>query len=109
MAGIGSETDQYNKKDSYNIFISPSIVIDKDKLAYAKVGYTGANVTSDGDNTSLNGYSLGLCYKQIISGGLYGFGEVNYASYANTNIGGGATGSFSANSTNVLVGLGYKF
>jgi outer membrane immunogenic protein len=109
VAGIGSETDQYNKKDSYNIFISPSIVIDKDKLAYAKVGYTGANVTSDGDNTSLNGYSLGLGYKQIISGGLYGFGEVNYASYANTNVGDGATGSFSANSTNVLVGLGYKF
>ena len=110
VAGIGSETDQYNKKDSYNIFISPSIVIDKDKLAYAKVGYTGANVTSgDGENTSLNGYSLGLGYKQIISGGLYGFGEVNYASYANANVGGGATGSFSFNSTNVLVGLGYKF
>ena len=109
VPGIVSGTDQYNKKDSYNIFISPSIVIDKDKLAYAKVGYTGANVTSDGDNTSLNGYSLGLGYKQIISGGLYGFGEVNYASYANTNVGDGATGSFSANSTNVLVGLGYKF
>ena len=109
VPGIESATDQYNKKDSYNIFISPSIVIDKDKLAYAKGGYTGANVTSDGDNTSLNGYSLGLGYKQIISGGLYGFGEVNYASYAKTNVGGGATGSFSANSTNVLVGLGYKF
>ena len=109
VPGIESATDQYNKKDSYNIFISPSIVIDKDKLAYAKVGYTGANVTSDGDNTSLNGYSLGLGYKQIISGGLYGFGEVNYASYANANVGGGATGSFSFNSTNVLVGLGYKF
>ena len=110
VPGIVSGTDQYNKKDSYNIFISPSIVIDKDKLAYAKVGYTGANVTSgDGENTSLNGYSLGLGYKQIISGGLYGFGEVNYASYANTNVGDGATGSFSANSTNVLVGLGYKF
>ena len=109
VPGIVSATDQYNKKDSYNIFISPSIVIDKDKLAYAKVGYTGANVTSDGENTSLNGYSLGLGYKQIISGGLYGFGEVNYASYANINVGDGATGSFSANSTNVLVGLGYKF
>ncbi len=109
VPGIVSGTDQYNKKDSYNIFISPSIVIDKDKLAYAKVGYTGANVTSDGENTSLNGYSLGLGYKQIISGGLYGFGEVNYASYANANVGGGATGSFSFNSTNVLVGLGYKF
>ena len=110
VPGILSTTEQNNKKDSYNIFISLGIVIDKDKLAYTKVGYTGANVSeSDGDNTSLNGYSLGLGYKQIISGGLYGFGEVNYASYANTNVGGGATGSFSANATNVLVGLGYKF
>ena len=110
VPGIVSATGQYNKKDSYNIFIAPSIVIDKDKLAYAKVGYTGANVTSEGgDNTSLNGYSLGLGYKQIISGGLYGFGEVNYASYANASIGGGASGSFSATATNVIVGLGYKF
>ena len=109
VPGVVSATEQYNIKDSYNIFISPGLVIDKDKLAYAKVGYTGANVNSDGSNTSLNGYSLGLGYKQIISGGLYGFGEVNYASYANANVGGGATGSFSANATNVLVGIGYKF
>jgi opacity protein-like surface antigen len=107
VPGIVSVTSQYNKKDSYNIFVAPGIVIDKDKLAYAKVGYTGANV-SDNGNTNLNGYSLGIGYKQIISGGLYGFGEVNYASYANTSIQ-GATGSFSAQSTNALVGLGYKF
>jgi outer membrane immunogenic protein len=110
VAGLGSATGQYNKKDSYNVFIAPGIVIDKDKLAYAKVGYTGANVTSEGgDNTSFNGYSLGLGYKQIISGGLYGFGEVNYASYGNASVGGGASGSFSANVTNVMVGIGYKF
>jgi outer membrane immunogenic protein len=109
-AGVGNATGQYNKKDSYNVFIAPGIVIDKAKLAYAKVGYTGANVTSEGgDNTSLNGYSLGLGYKQIISGGLYGFGEVNYASYGNASVGGGASGSFSANVTNVIVGIGYKF
>jgi len=105
-----SATAQYNKQDSYNIFLSPGIVIDKDKLAYAKVGYTGANVkSSDGGNSSLTGYSLGLGYKQIISGGLYGFGEINYASYGNVNIGDGATGTFSANTSNILVGLGYKF
>jgi opacity protein-like surface antigen len=105
-----SIASQYNKQNSYNLFLSPGFVIDKDKLAYAKVGYTGANVQSTaGDTLSLTGYSLGLGYKQIISGGLYGFGEVNYASYGNSNVGGGASGTFSANSANALVGLGYKF
>jgi opacity protein-like surface antigen len=110
VPGILSDTERNNKKDSYNIFISASIIIDKDKLAYTKVGYTGANISeSDGDNTSLNGYSLGLGYKQIISGGLFGFGEVNYASYGKARVGSVSTGSFSATSTNVIVGLGYKF
>jgi opacity protein-like surface antigen len=112
VPGVGSGTSQYNKKNSYNIFVSPSIAIDKDKLAYAKVGYTGATVDyscSGCSSDNLTGYSLGLGYKQIISGGLYGFGEVNYSKYGNVNVGGGATGSFSASATNVLAGLGYKF
>ena len=110
VPGIASATGQYNKENSYNIFISPGLVIDKDKLAYAKIGYTGASVKSEGgDTTNLSGYSLGLGYKQIISGGLYGFGEINYASYGNANVGGPFSGTFSANSANALVGLGYKF
>jgi opacity protein-like surface antigen len=105
-----SASAQYNKQNSYNIFVSPGFAIDKDKLAYAKVGFTGANVNSSGGgNNSLTGYSLGIGYKQIISGGLYGFGEVNYASYSNVSIGGGASGTFSATSTNLLAGIGYKF
>lgn len=108
VPGVGNFTDQYNKENSYNIFLSPGFAIDKDKLAYAKIGYTGATVKTDGNSSNLTGYSLGLGYKQIISGGLYGFGEVNYASYGNVNIQ-GATGTFSANSTNVLVGVGYRF
>ena len=110
IPGIGSATAQYNKQNSYNIFVSPGFAIDRDKLVYAKVGFTGANLkTSDGGSDSLTGYSLGLGYKQIITGGLYGFGEVNYASYSNANIGGGASGTYSATATNFLAGLGYKF
>lgn len=107
LPGFGTSTDQIYKKDSYNIFVSPGIIVDNNKLIYAKLGYSGVTLSSS-VNAYLNGYSLGLGYKQIITGGFYGFGEVNYASYANTNIS-GATGSFSANVTNVLVGLGYKF
>ncbi len=110
-------------ENSYNIFVSPAIAIDNDKLAYAKIGYTGANANGAGQSISLSGYSLGLGYKQIIKGGWYGFGEVNYASYGNQNvtsrynstiIGVGqvpttATSTISASTMNVLVGVGYKF
>ena len=119
-------TTTFKIENSYNIFLSPAIVIDKDKLAYAKVGYTGASANTAGQTVNLNGYSLGLGYKQIISGGWYGFGEVNYAAYGNQNLStsynsvvtvGGTTynvpttakATVSANTMNVLVGVGYKF
>jgi len=105
-------TGTYKKKDSYNLFISPAFAIDKDKLAYAKVGYTGANIESSGgatEKTSYTGYSLGLGYKQIIQGGLYGFGEVNYAAFSSKGDGNGLSGTNQPTATNILVGLGYKF
>jgi opacity protein-like surface antigen len=105
-----SETNSYQKQNSYNIFLAPGYVIDKDKLAYVKVGYTGASVKAAGDTTNYTGYSLGLGYKQIISASWYGFAELNYSSYGNQNIGGtGTTGTSNFNSTNALVGVGYKF
>lgn len=120
---IGTYSGQYNKENSYNIFLSPATPVGKDGLLYGKVGYTGASVKSQveggtSSSATLSGYSLGLGYKQFISGGLYGFGEVNYASYGNktssesASIGTYAlsqTSTFSANVTNFLVGVGYKF
>ena len=112
----------YKKKNSYNFFVSPGMVVGNDGLAYAKIGYTGAtqseNSVDGSSTTNYTGYSLGLGYKQIIKGGLYGFGEVIYASYGNKTytqsgaIAGtpvSASITSSANVMNVLVGLGYKF
>lgn len=112
--GYVEEGGTYKKKNSYNIFLSPAYVIDKDKLAYAKIGYTGLSAettASDGvkDTYNFTGYSLGLGYKQIISGGLYGFGEVNYADYGSKSIGNEISGSAKPKTMNALVGLGYKF
>ena len=120
---IGTYNGQWNKENSYNIFLSPATPIGTDGLLYGKVGYTGASFksqitggTSSTDN--LTGYSLGLGYKQIITGGLYGFGEVNYASYSSKSYtdtatigtyGLSQTTSLKANATNILVGVGYKF
>jgi hypothetical protein len=123
-ATIGTVNGQWNKENSYNIFLSPATAIGNDGLLYGKVGYTGTSIksqyTNGGSSTTnnLTGYSLGFGYKQIISAGFYGFGEVNYASYSNLNINDVATSgvyratqtvTISANAMNVLVGIGYKF
>lgn len=121
--GFGSATSQYNTENSYNIFLSPALAIDKDKLVYGKVGYTGASVKttyagSNNPTANFTGYSLGLGYKQIISGGLYGFAEGNYFSYGNQTINTSgtvsgtaytSTNTSNANAYNLLVGIGYKF
>ena len=103
----------YQKKSSYNLFISPAYAIDKEKLLYAKVGYTSMDIEATVGNASetdtYNGYSLGLGYKQIITGGLYGFAEGNYASYSSKNDSPGFTGNHKPTSYNLLVGVGYKF
>lgn len=105
----------YKKKNSYNLFLSPALVIDKNKLAYAKVGFTGlsSEQTVLGEKTTSNftGYSLGLGYRQIIQGGLYGFIETNYATYSSkqdTNFD-GATGNNKPTTMNAILGVGYKF
>jgi hypothetical protein len=126
-----------------NVFITPGYEIDKDKLVYLKAGYSSVKVdaTAPSSATSptgqtfsisdalgtggfsspsktLNGYVLGLGYKQIISNGLYAFGEANYMSYSKANFSSTANGNgYSLSTTTntglssyqLLVGVGYKF
>lgn len=119
-ATLGTVNGNSKKQNAYTVFLSPGYAIDQDKLIYAKVGYTGAYV-KDTDNSTVpnrsnnyTGYALGFGYKQIISGGFYGFGEANYLSYnektSTTNDGTYVTTSkSSSNVFNLLVGVGYKF
>jgi hypothetical protein len=126
---------QLTVQDRYNIFLSPAYVIDKDKLAYFKVGYSAqtvksltpahntptANVSAVNTSNNVNGYILGLGYKQMISGGFYGFAEVNYMKYTkgDTNVGYSSIDSnrtsfttasdFGASTYTLLVGVGYRF
>jgi outer membrane immunogenic protein len=120
-----------------NIFVAPSYEIDKDKLLYLKAGYSMVNVKYQGGssgqapdgsaitgfqplngNKNVSGFLVGLGYKQVISGGLYGFAEGNYMSYGKANIsssvnnGSSTTTSSvnpSLNSYQLLVGIGYRF
>jgi outer membrane immunogenic protein len=87
----------------FNLFFSPSYVIDKDQLVYLKAGYsqvaaqynrpTTVTLAANGTSRSIpgvggsqssnqSGYLLGLGYKQIITAGLYGFVEGNYMAYS---------------------------
>ncbi|MEA9601128.1 hypothetical protein VC188_03185 [Polynucleobacter sp. MG-28-Ekke-A2] len=117
----GSSTATYNVKNLYSIVLTPGYAIDKDRLAYAKVGYTGATIGLNGptlayQSTNLTGYTLGLGYKQMITQSLYAFGEVNYASYGTKSLTATLTTgtqlqgmTVSGVGTDILVGVGYRF
>jgi hypothetical protein len=121
-----------------NIFLTPGYEIDKDKLVYLKAGYSmqqlkytypsqssamGANatdLTAASGSKTVSGYLLGLGYKQMISNGLYAFGEANYYSYSNANVTYSNRSSYfsstyqgtaplGSSAYTLLVGVGYKF
>jgi opacity protein-like surface antigen len=121
---------QYKASNQYSIFVTPGYAIDKDKLAYLKAGYASQNLKAtfqgtggdpDGGSSfgssTVSGYVVGLGYKQIITGGIYGFAEGNYYSYGkasfnNTLQPSGTTISGygpSSSAYNFLVGVGYRF
>lgn len=118
-----STTATYNIKNLYSIVVTPGYAIDKNRLAYAKLGYTGATIGLSGptlayQTTNLTGWTLGLGYKQMVTESLYAFGEVNYGSYGTKNISATLTNSagttlqgmtVSGNGTDILVGVGYRF
>ena len=117
---VSSTTATYNVKNLYNIFLSPGYVIDKDRLAYFKVGYTGATIGLSSpviayNTTNLTGMMLGLGYKQMFDDKWYGFGELNYASYGSQSAGVTTTTGTSVNAnikgigTDIIVGVGYRF
>jgi hypothetical protein len=118
----------------FNVFVTPGYAIDKDKLVYLKAGYSSVSIqqqtptsanngkgaanfalTNTNSTSTQGGYVVGLGYKQIITGGLYGFAEGNYMSYgkptfsATQSDGYKLTSNPSVNSYQLLVGLGYKF
>ena len=112
----------YKMNNQYNIYVSPGIVIDEYTTIYGKVGYTGMQLTSGPNSSSVNfrGYSLGGGYRSYLSGNWYAFLEGNYYKYGQSTDNGTAiitnsstsytySNTSSVNSYNVIYGLGYKF
>ena len=88
--GITTDWNEYELKDLFSVYIKPQLVIDEDKLIYAKLGYVSADLSiSKGNseyvsssNESMHGYTVGAGYKQVFSQSLFGFFEVNYTQFA---------------------------
>jgi opacity protein-like surface antigen len=117
ITGIGNSQTSGQVENVYSVYLKPAMVIDKESLVYAKIGYTGATAVNDGTTkTSLNGYLVGLGYQRNFNNHFYMFGEGKYASYGSKDIDSHAvtpsainTGSLSANAWDMIVGVGYKF
>ncbi|QWC96425.1 hypothetical protein G6733_06825 [Polynucleobacter paneuropaeus] len=101
---------------NYGLFLSPGFKTE-DGLIYLKAG---KQTQVDNSNTGPNfdGYLLGLGYKQFIYDSIYLFGEANYSSYdaqttTRTIVSSGrtinASVTTSAQTTRLLLGLGYQF
>ncbi len=118
----------YGIKNRYGIFLSPGYAIDDTKLAYLKVGYTSqeVNVTTtlaDGSRLlksgqSVDGFLVGLGYKQLINKNIYFFAEANYRQYDGAEFrvrGRLPTSTFfvdnkqKSSNFNALVGIGARF
>jgi len=105
-------------QNNYNLFISPRIAVSDDAWLYTKLGFTGAQAQLDSTTKNMNGYSLGLGYKQYLADGWYGFGEANYFNYGSQSFNSSSSfygypytfsGNVALSSYNLLVGVGYQF
>ena len=109
----------YQLKDVWSVTLNPGYAIDKDKLAYAKVGMTGNTMgingqTANYQTVNFTGYVVGLGYKQLVTKSIYVLGEVNYAGISSKTAtiqtaNGPLTGNVGGSGVDVMVGLGYKF
>jgi hypothetical protein len=115
----------FSVSNRFSVFVSPGFAIDTDKLAYVKLGYSTQQVkyaqtnccSVPSNKANVNGYVLGLGYKQVIKHGLYAFVEANYYAYDKANLSStysdGPGGTVSANPKssvyNILLGIGYRF
>ena len=115
-------TGTFKQNQTMSLYIAPGLVTSPEGLLYGKLGYSASNFTyGNGGSQNLNGFLVGLGYKQIIQGGFYGFAEANYTSYGEKNVGAtgpwnsGVLGTYaingrlSASTFTGLVGVGYKF
>ena len=109
----------YQLKNLWSVTLNPGYVLDKNRLVYAKLGYTAVTMGINGptaayQTTNLSGFALGLGYKQMITESIYMLGEVNYGGFSNKTASiassvGTMTATVGGSGYDLLVGVGYRF
>ncbi len=109
----------YRAANVWVVAFIPGFVIDKDRLAYLKLGYSGGTIESSSaifsqQNISVGGFATGLGYKQMFSDSFYGFGEVNFAAFSPKSVtiatdAGTINSTTKGTGTDFIVGVGYRF
>jgi len=113
----------------YSVYVMPGFEIDKNKMAYAKIGYSSEQTkaelpagsfgsTSINASSTTSGYVFGLGYKQLFDKNFYYYLEADYSKYSGTTInfnpvisGNKVAGAFKVNPSAMqyMIGAGYKF
>ena len=109
----------YRAANVWVVAFIPGFVIDKDRLAYLKLGYSGGTIESSSaifsqQNIGVGGFATGLGYKQMFSDSFYGFGEVNFAAFSPKSVtiatdAGTINSTTKGTGTDFIVGVGYRF
>jgi hypothetical protein len=122
---LSTTNGTYSVANVFSVFVSPSYVIDQEKLAYAKIGYTEGTLRISASGNAMgnfpqqslqtSGTVFGLGFKQILLGSIYGFAEANYVlnnpkSFSVTTDNNLLISSTAkASGYDVLLGIGYRF
>ena len=110
----GTSTDSYTAqvKNYYQISVNPGFLIQKDVLAYAKLGYFSANTSITGESDlTLDGFLFGGGLKKLIDGNWYVFGEfiARSGTSANKTFSGGVKNNVKVGGYSALFGVGTSF
>ena len=100
------------KKNSYSVYVEPGFKVKEHTLAYAKIGYEGANMrlesTAASVDRDINGASLGFGLRVLLDTHIYVQAEVKQTVYNSTAFNGQPV-DFRTSATAGLIGIGYHF
>ena len=103
-------------KNNIGISVEPGYYVNKDTLAYVKLGYARLDSKLDdpingSSNTTLDGFLYGAGVKYHIDKNVFVGAEVAEYNYGNNSVtfGSGNTASYKTNQTTGLINLGYQF
>ena len=119
----------YELEDMYSIYLKPQYAISEDKLTYIKIAYIASDISTTNQDEEfvsisdedMNGFSVGIGYKQLFGKSFYAYAEANYIKFEDESLSGNFIEFDNANAPytidhdidadafNFKVGIGYQF